>query len=383
MTFNQKILAGAATLLVIVFGIGFARQYQRVQAQSEAAKVATTTENAQMVVVAAVAHKQLNAAVAITGTIRAAKEAVVLPKMPGRITRVTAELGQTVKSGEVLATVESYEFSLRVKQADAQASAARAGLDNAKVQHEQAERGLARAKALREKGSISAVDFEQAEVGAKMAAIGENASQAQLQLAETGLAMAQKAYDDTRVTAPFDGVVSKRMAQLGSEASPGQPLFVVQDQGSLKLDGTIPGSQLDRVQQGAAVSITVDELPGQVFKGTLANIAPTLDDTRRVFVEVTVAKAVGLLPYMFGSAEIAKGQEREVVTVPAKAVFSSADGALVYVVREGRAALVKPQLGARRGDDFVVEGGLAVGDQAVVSGDTGLKDGAKVTVVGG
>jgi membrane fusion protein, multidrug efflux system len=383
MSFNQKVLAAVTVVVVALFGIGFVRQMGKYNERENQSKAAAAVEDAQLVNVAPVSMKTLESAVAITGTVRAVKDAAVVGKMPGRITKVNVALGQAVKAGEVLAQVDGYELSLRVKQADAQAQAARAGVEQAKIQAEQAERALQRAKALREKNNLSAVDFEGADTGAKLAAVGVQAAQAQLQLAESGLAMAQKAYDDTRMTAPFDGVVARKMAQVGSECGPGQVMFVVQDQSSLKLEGTVPASQLNQVAAGASVAITIDELPGVAIAGTLTSVAPTLDDGRRVFIEVTVPRVKGLLPNMFGTAEIAKGGEQAVLTVPARAVLSSVDGALVYVVKEGRASLKKPKLGARRGDDFVVEDGLSNGEQAVVSGDAGLKDGIKVTVVGG
>jgi membrane fusion protein, multidrug efflux system len=361
VSFNKKLLLGVVVALVAVFGVSIARQVGKSKERDATAKAAATIEKVQSVTAGLVGEESLKEIVAITGTIKAKHEAVVVAKMPGRLTRVNVELGAVVRAGDVLASVESADMVLRVRQGEAQVALAKAGLEQATVQAEQAQKGFARAKALREKGSLSTV---------------------QVALAQSGLSMAQKAFDDTRVTAPFDGVIAKKNAVVGTEANPGQPLFTVQDQTTLKLEGTIPAKDISRAQKGGKVQVTVEELPGKIIEGVLTHVAPSLDEARRIVIEVSLPKTEGLLPYMFGSAEIAKGGDEVRVVVPAQAVLSSADGPLVYAIKDGKAVLVRPRLGARQGDVFVVDSGLARGDRVVTSGDTGIKDGVRVSVAG-
>jgi RND family efflux transporter MFP subunit len=362
--------------------VSIARQVGKSKERDATAKAAASVEKVQSVTAGVVGEESLKDIVAITGTIKAKQEAVVVAKMPGRLTRVNVELGAVVRAGEVLASVESADMVLRVRQGEAQLALAKAGLENATIQAEQAQKGFVRAKALREKGSLSLVEFEGADTGQKLSVAGVNAATAQVALAQNGLSMAQKAFDDTRITAPFDGVISKKTAVVGTEANPGQPLFTVQDQTTLKLEGAIPAKDITRAQKGGKVRVTVDELPGKFIEGILTHIAPSLDEARRIAIEVSLPKTEGLLPYMFGSAEIAKGGEEVRLVVPAQAVLSSADGPLVYAIKDGKAVLIRPRLGARQGDVFVVDGGLARGDRVVTSGDTGIKDGARVSVAG-
>jgi RND family efflux transporter MFP subunit len=325
--------------------------------------------------------KDLPQVVQITGSVKAQNEVMVLPRLPGRVTRVLVEVGSAVKAGDVLATTESVDMALRVKQAEAQVQATNAGLEQAKLQQQTATRGLERARALREKGAMTQLDFEQAETGAALAAVGVQAAQAQVALAEANLGLAQKMLDDTRVTTPIAGVVTKKHVNTGAMANPAAPAFAVQDQTSLKLEGTVPAAYVPLVRAGMKVAIDVDELPGRAFEGTVTRMAPSLDaDTRRGAIEIALAKGDGILPYMFARARIAFGSTADVVVVPAAAVLSVGGEPAVFLVRDGKATLVRPRLGARHLDDVVVEEGIAVGDAVIVSGPAGLKDGGAVTV---
>ncbi len=335
------------------------------------------------VAVAVVEKKDLPLVVAITGTVRARNEAVVFAKMPGRITRVLAEVGQTVKAGETLAVLEANDLAWRVKQAEAQKKAAQAGLDNAKVQQQTASLSWNRAQALHGKGAMSQADFEQAEAGFHLAGVGVQAAEAQVALAEAAVGLANQAWADSRVTAPIAGVVAKKNVDVGAQTSPAQPAFVVQDQSGLKVQGTVPASDVGRLEKGQTVRVTVDELPGRVLAGELSSIAPTLEsETRRALVEVSLKPAEGLLPYMFGRAEIDFGKQEGVMVVPASAVVATADGPVLYLVRDGKAVMVKPKLGSRVENELVIEDGVKPGDKVIISGDTGLRDGIAVAVAG-
>lgn len=370
-------------LIVVVFIAVFARRIGQTQEKQAAAKA-----NAEKVVVTAVktatiGTKDLPQVLQITGSVKANNEVQVLAKSPGRVTNVRVDVGSVVKAGEVLATVEAVDMALRVKQADAQVQAARAGLEQAKVQQAAAQRSFDRAKNLHDKGSLSQSDFEQAENGLKLSSVGVLGAEAQVSLAEANLAIVQKGFEDTRITSPIAGVVTKKMVNVGTFANTNGPAFAVQDQTSLKLEGTVPAAFVAQLETGMKVEVLVDELPGRSFEGAVSRIAPTLEqETRRGAIEVSLAPAKDLLPYMFGRALIAFGNTADVVVVPTSAVLSVAGSPGVYVVRNDKAALVRPRLGAKHDNDVVVEEGLVVGDRVVVSGDAGLKDGAAVNVSG-
>lgn len=373
-------LAGIA-LVALVAMIAF-RVNDSIQ-RNKSAEEAGATEQSPSVAVAVVAKKEMPEIVGITGVVRANNEAIVMAKMPGRTARVLVEVGQKVKEGDVLAQLESVDLAWRVKQAEAQLKAAQAGLTTAKVQWRSANTAWERAQGLHKKGALSQADYEQAEAGIAMANAGIGAAEAQVALAEAALGLTNHAYADSRITTPIAGVVAKKMIDVGATTGPGQPAFIVQDQSALKMQGTVPASDVAKLAKGAPVKVTVDELPGRVLEGTLAYVAPTLEqESRRASVEVSLAPAEGLLPYMFGHAEIGRGTLGGVLVVPAQAVLPTADGAVVWAVRGGKAVKLKPALGGRVADDIIVVGGLDAGEQVIVSGDTGIKEGITVSVSG-
>jgi RND family efflux transporter MFP subunit len=371
--------------VVTLVGLGglFAWRIQQSKARDAAARAATEREVITSVRTSEVQKKDLPQVVQITGSVKASNEVMVLPKMPGRVTRIAVEVGAVVKQNDVLAAVEAVDMALRVKQAEAQLMAAKAGLEQATVQAEQAARGFERARALREKGAMSQLDFENAEAGKKLSAVGIQAAQAQVALAESNLALVQKSFDDTRITTPIAGVVTKKMVNVGTMANPAGASFAVQDQSALKMEGTVPAAYVPLLKVGMPVEIVVDELPGRSFAGTVSRLAPTLEqETRRGAIEIALQPAAGLLPYMFGRATISFGNSADVVVVPNDAVLNVGGQPAVYVVDGDIAKLVRPKLGARQADDVVVEEGLSVGDAVVVSGAAGLADGVKVKRIG-
>jgi RND family efflux transporter MFP subunit len=381
MKSRVPIVIGVVTLV----GLGgiFLWRIQQSKERDAAARAATEREVITSVRTGEVQKKDLPQVVQITGSVKAANEVMVLPKMPGRVTRVAVEVGGAVRANDVLAAVEAVDMSLRVKQAEAQLMAAKAGLDQATVQAEQAGRGFERATALREKGAMSQLDFENAEAGKKLAGVGVQAALAQVALAESNLALVQKSFDDTRITTPIAGVVTKKMVNVGTMANVGSPSFAVQDQSALKMEGTVPAAYVPLLKLGMSVEVAVDELPGRSFAGTISRLAPTLEqETRRGAIEIALKPAPGLLPYMFGRATIAFGSSADVIVVPNEAVLSIGGQPAVYVVQGDVAKLVRPKLGVRQADDVVVEDGLSVGDAVVISGAAGLADGVKVKRVG-
>ena len=371
-------------VLAVVLAVAFAVRISDAKKKTEAARAQVEKVVVAAVRTVAAEKKDLPQVVQITGSVKAQNEVQVLPKMPGRVTRVAVDVGSVVRGGDALATTEAVDMALRVKQAEAQVQATKAGLEQAKLQQANAARAFERAKALREKGAMTQLDYEQSEMGAALAGVGVQAAEAQVALAGANLEMAQKALDDTRITTPIAGIVTKKSVNVGTMANPAMAAFAVQDQSSLKLEGSVPATYVPLVKAGMKVVVQIDELPGKAFEGTVTRIAPSLDaETRRGGVEIALVKGDGVLPWMFARAEIAFGSTANVVVVPASAVLSVGGEPGVYVVRDGKAVLVRPKLGARHEDDVVIDDGIAVGDAVIVSGAAGIKDGAPVTVPGG
>jgi len=379
------IIAGVVLALVLVGAFVFRISQSR--DRNAVAKAASEKEVITSVRTSTAATKDMPQVVQITGNVKANNDIQVLPKSPGRVTNVYVDVGSIVKAGQVLATIEAIDMALRVKQAEAQLMAAKAGREQANVQAQQAQRGFERAKSLKDKGAMSQLDYETAEVGAKLAAVGVQGADAQVALAEANLGLTQKSFDDTRITTPVAGVITRKQVNIGTMATPAASAFSVQDQSSLKMEGAVPAAYVPKLAMGMAVEILVDELPGRTFEGKVSRLAPTLDaETRRGAIEIAMTPAEGLLPNMFGRAQISFGSSANVLVIPATAVLSVGGQPAVYVIEKSGgsaiAKLVRPKVGTKQFDEVIIEEGLSSGDTIVISGNAGLKDGAKVVLSG-
>jgi membrane fusion protein (multidrug efflux system) len=383
----KKLPIIAAALLVLVLVGAFVYRIGQSKERNAVAKAASEKEVITSVRTATVSTKDMPQVVQITGNVKANNDIQVLPKSPGRVTNVYVDVGSIVKAGQVLATVEAVDMALRVKQAQAQLQQAQAGLEQAKVQKQTAQRGLERARALLDKGAMTQADFEGADAGAQLAAVGILGAEASVALADANLALVQKAFEDTRITTPVAGVVTRKHINIGTMAQPATAAFSVQDQSSLKMEGAVPATYVPKLALGMAVEILVDELPGRSFVGKVSRLAPTLDaETRRGAIEIALEPAEGLLPNMFGRAQISFGSSANVLVVPGTAVLSVAGQPAVYLIEKSGdatiAKMVRPKVGAKHFDEVIIEDGLSSGDVVVVSGNAGLKDGAKVSLSG-
>jgi RND family efflux transporter MFP subunit len=383
----KKLPIIAGVLLVVVLVGAFVFRIGQSRERNAIAKAASEKEVITSVRTSMATTKDMPQVVQITGNVKANNDIQVLPKSPGRVTNVYVDVGSIVKAGQVLASIEAVDMALRVKQAEAQLMAAKAGREQATVQAQQAQRGFERAKSLKDKGAMSQLDYENAEVGAKLAAVGVQGADAQVALAEANLGLTQKSFDDTRITTPVAGVITRKQVNIGTMATPAAAAFSVQDQSSLKMEGAVPAAYVPKLAMGMTVEILVDELPGRTFEGKVSRLAPTLDaETRRGAIEIAMTPAEGLLPNMFGRAQISFGSSSNVLVVPATAVLSVGGQPAVYVIEKTGgstiAKLVRPKVGTKQFDEIIIEDGLSSGDTIVISGSAGLKDGAKVVVSG-
>lgn len=319
----------------------------------------------------------------MTGVIRPHNEVDVFPRVPGRVQEVLVKVGDKVKQGQTLAVIEHREIALQNLQAQSQMEALTASLESARSNFETTRLQYERYQALRKQNAISQADFERIEAGYQAAAAGVRAAEAQNRAAKASHDLAGEALRNSRIVAPIAGSVTRRTANLGTQVSPMQPIFQIQDVATLKLDGSVSAGEYSRLQVSQPASVTVDELPRKSFVGKLATLSPTLDPmTRRAAVEVEIENSEGaLLPNMFANATLVTGKREGALVIPANAVVALPGRKVVYVVRNGKAAAVSPVLGGADGDLVVVESGLSEGDQVVTKGHEALSDGAAVKVV--
>ncbi len=327
------------------------------------------------------------------GTVASATTAQVAARVIGTVTSVAVREGDTVRAGQVLVTLDERELAERH-------SAARAAVDEAAHAKEEVVRVVAAAQAqadvmsktyerfvmLRDKKSVSPQEFD--EVQAKQSAAQEGLAAAkakQQQVASMGeRAQAELRAMETvagyaRVTAPFSGVVVKRMVEPGSMAAPGVPLLEMEDASRYRIEVTFDPADAAAVRRGTKARVEFDALPGKSFSGTVVEMeagADTASHTVRARIELP--KDAAIRSGLFGRAWFARG-EKKAIALPAAAVVHRGQLHGVYAVdAEGIARLRMVTLGKSIGERMEILSGLGEGERVVMDAANRELDGKRV-----
>lgn len=401
---TRFLLIGVSLLLAALFLTSCKSDYQASQRQGQARpgqggparKVKTTT----------VAETPFGESVTANGTLAAYDQTTVSVKVPGRVSRISVDLGSVVAKGQVIAVVDSADYSLRVQQAEASLQQARARLGLAPVGNDdrvdpeqtatvrqaravldEARYNRDRAARLVEQGVIAKAEFDSATATFKVAegryqdAYEEIRNrQGVLAQRKSELALARQQLKDTSVVAPLDGIVQEKRTSVGEYLAAGAPVVNIVRMDPLRLRAEIPERESRTVRTGQDVRVTV-EGDQSVYVGKIMRLSPVIAEQNRVLmVEADVRNNGTLRPGSFVHAEIVTNDAKMAVTVPNNAIVTFAGIEKVITVQNGK-ALEKPiTTGRRNGEYTEIVSGINVGEKIVV--DPGnLQSGQAVEVV--
>lgn len=285
----------------------------------------------------------------------------VTPLAPGRITKVTVNLGDRVRKNQLLGVIASSDVST-----------ARARLEQSQARLAAAEATLVRQQQLSTEG-----------IGAQRSLVEAEAQAADLRAEVEGLKRQLSVFGsgsagDLMLTSPIDGVVVDLHATLGETATPDQPTFIITDPTKVWVRGSVPELEIGRIRPASAVIVRLHAYPELSMAGSIAYVAPALDERTRALpirVSLTLPDA-RMKSGLFGTIELLGGAADErVVVVPADAV-ATVGGQQVVFVPADEADTFRPQpieLGRRSGGYFEVRSGLAEGATLAISGAFTLK----------
>ena len=309
----------------------------------------------------------LGETVAVTATIRPDQDrlARVAARIEGRIISVSARLGDRVRAGQTLATLDSVAV----------------GEAHAALRHTQAELGIAeadfkRAQALDADEIIPHKDFLRAQAERDNAAAAQRAAADRLRLLGGAPAADGTAVSAFAVTAPFAGTVIEKKATLGELASPSEAMFTIADLSRVWIQADLPEVALAKVRIGANAKVSVPAYPNETFSGRVGHIGASLDkDTRTVAARIEVANIDGRLkPEMFATATIeATGHKRDAISLPDAAIVLMEGKPTVFVFEQGAYEMRLVEPGERISGRTVLKSGLIAGDQVVIAGTYALK----------
>ena len=286
----------------------------------------------------------------VVGTVRSKLRAVIEAKVSGRLLQYLVAPGQLVKSGDLLAELDVQEIRARQEQA--------------KAMLDQAQRDFGRQQQLIASKATSQQELDAAAARVKVTTAG-------LHEAETMLGYA-------KVTAPFDGVITRKLADVGDLAMPGKPLMEMEAPANLRFETDLPESLLGDVKSGAILPVTIPTLP-KPLAATVSEISPVADAVSRTFlVKLDLPTAAGLRPGQFGRVAVPVAQT-QLLLVPGRSVIRRGQMEAVFVVREGHATLRLVKTGKLLDDKIEILSGLEPGDPVVTSDASHLTDGQPVT----
>ena len=329
-----------------------------------------------------------------TGYVIARRQATVSSKISGKLAEVLIEEGVRVDAGQVLARLDDTDAKAQLDLVQARLLAARSQLDQIRIQLEQGQRDLKRQEGLGARKLTSEEALENARTQVESLSAQLEAQQSQVRVAEAERQVAQVAYDNTIVRAPFTGVVVAKAAQLGEIVSPMSAgggftrtgIGTIVDMDSLEIEVDVNESFINRVKPDQPVQAVLDAYPDWKIPASVIAIIPTADRSKAtVKVRIAIAqKDPRLLPEMgvrvsfLEDASTGPAQTREGVLVPTSAIVERQDDRLVFVLDGDRVREHRIVLGDLVGDRRQVTKGLAAGDRVVRDPPPGLKDGARV-----
>lgn len=306
----------------------------------------------------------------VSGTLTPKEQATVRAEVGGSVLTVTAEEGQTVRKGQLLARIEARTASEAVTSATSSVRSQEQALDLAR-------RELARAETLVGAGAIAERSVE--------AARNEVVRlESEVASARSRLMTARKTLGDATVTAPISGVVASRTVNQGDVVSPGTALYTIVVPSSIQLEASVPSAALGAIKLGADVTFEVRGYPDQTFTGTIERISPTADPTtRQVPVWVTVDNRSGrLVSGLFADGRVTREARRGLV-VPTSVIGDLDAQPTVLRIRDGKVEQVSIRLGLvdRQNERAEVVEGLSDGDLLLTGVAQGVTPGTHVKVV--
>ncbi len=303
------------------------------------------------VTVAQASVQDVPALIETVGTLQAAERAALAAKVTGVITRMPVVLGSTVKAGDVLAVISAEEIAARLGQAEAQLAQAKRNLER--------EQNLLQKNAATPETVKSVTD--------------------QYAIAQAGYREAKTMLGYTTITAPFDGVITRKNANSGDLAAPGAVLLQLENPRKLQVNTAVPESQVLHIHAGDILTVRV-ETAGVVVQGTVAEISPAVDPSSRTASVILDLPTIPDLRTGQFVRVLLPNTHTKALLVPSSALVPSGQMDRVFVVEGERARLRLVRTGMSVDGRTEILTGLNPGETVVITNNRLLADGQTLRV---
>ena len=325
-------------------------------AKSNTKQSDTTALSSEKVKVMTLQNKRINRIIEYSSSLMAFEEVHMAPTTPGRVEKITVEISDRVKKGQILAHMDQTQ------------------LQQALVQLHNAETDYKRFDTLNKTGSIAKQQYD--------------AIKANYDIAKSNVEFLTA---NTRLLAPFDGIVSGKYYEdgelySGSPTASGKAAIISLVQiNPMKMIANVSEQFFPQIRIGMPASINCDIYPKDTYQGKVIRIYPTIDASTRTFqveIEIPNNKEV-LRPGMFARVNF-QLDEVEALLVPALAILKmqGSNERYLFTAENGKAKRISVQLGQRINDDVeLISSELKIGDQIIITGQPRLNDGVPIEIV--
>ena len=367
---RAKILIGAVLLVLITAGV-----MTFISRKGETDALAKETETVAVPTVAVVQPTKGPGSdeLVLPGNLLAYEESPIFARTSGYLLKWYTDIGTHVKKGELLAKIDTPEVDQELSQAKANREQLKAALDLAKISAD-------RWANLRKTDSVSQQEADQQSSGYQQAI-------ANLAAADANVRRLDELESFKNVYAPFDGVITRRLvdpgALINAGSAAGQQMFNIARVDPLRVYVSVPQAYSPMMKPGVKAVVTLQELPGQKFAGTVVRTAEAIDTgTRTLNTEVDVPNKDGkLLPGSFGQVHFATGNAVPQMTIPVNAMLFRAQGPQAAVVgADGKVVLKSIVIGRDFGNSIEILGGIEPTDQIIINPSDSLESGQQVNV---
>jgi RND family efflux transporter MFP subunit len=366
-------------IILTIIGLLFLNQCDRPKAVQN-----TPKERIYPVQVEQVIRGNIEQRIAYLGDLEAYKEVKVYSTIPTRITDMSVDINNQVKTGDILAVVDN----IKIRQAVIQAEA---GLQSTQAQYENILTEWKRIKKLYSESAVSQSQYDA--INAQ-----KEAAEAAVNQTKAGLKSVKEQLNDSYIKAPISGIISTRTYNVGDQTSPQMPAFTIVQMDKIKINIDIVESQIEQIAVGQKAYIKVDTYPGEIFNGMVNTIYPTINPmTRTVKCEIVIENPdYQLKPGGFARVEIVVEQHNDVLLVPKYAIIEKTSleylgGEIthtrvktekyVFVVKDTIAKIQEVDTDIMSDNYTEVTSGLESGDLIVTIGQYDLSDSSLVEIV--
>ncbi len=337
-------------------------------------------EKALKITTSKVEARDVQRKIEIVGTLAAWDEVTVSNESAGTIDKISVDLGDAIKSGQVILKLNDRDAISNLEAQEAGLKTNERAYERAKALWLDAQTNLKRYTSLFAEGVASKKDMDAIQTQYDVQGATLKQAEASVNQSKALVNIAKKRVSDTEIVSPISGEVKKRLVSMGETIKDKTPLFVIVKNDPLKLKAQVSEQFLKDIKIGQAVEMNIDAFSGTKFTGTVARVSPSVDEkTRAMDIEVKIPNPKKVLKSgLFAKAYILTKKEKEVPFAPENAVYSFVGVNKVYVVKDNKVQDRTVKTGIRENGFVEIVEGVKPGEIIAASSLDQLFEGARV-----